>query len=254
MLGTVERWRFGWCGALPVAHGAIQRTLLFVTTVAIVTSLAFVTALLLGMSRLAPHRGDLAYALAGIDLAVVVGTLFAVLRVSRPAAVARARHEDSIREPLLALPWLNDPRLPHLLDWQRRASLIKWRRGGGAALVAAALFAIPDGATIASGVGLVLFVIGLAWLAVVMSSCVEVTADAVGLLRQMPFGDVRTRQTALRYPLLAVLCAMVLTGAGAALSGGGVVAVAAGCACACVIAVWPLRRLAATTRRKGLWA
>lgn len=104
LLDALERWRFGWCGPLPVPRGATQRTLLLVATVALVASLAFVTALLLGVSMPAPHRGDLPYALPGIDLGLVLGTTVAAARVFRRDAVARVRQADGIREPLFALP------------------------------------------------------------------------------------------------------------------------------------------------------
>ena len=79
LLDVLERWRFGWCGALPVARGATACTLLLVTAVALMVSLAFGTVLLLGVSTMAPHRGDLPYALAGIDLALVAGTAVAAV-------------------------------------------------------------------------------------------------------------------------------------------------------------------------------
>ena len=80
LLEALERWRFGWCGALPVARGATAATLLLVTTVALLVLLALVTALLLAVSVSAPHRADLAYALAGIDFALVVGAATAAVR------------------------------------------------------------------------------------------------------------------------------------------------------------------------------
>src|SRR6185437_16170176 len=67
-LDALKRWRFGWCGALPVGRGATAGTLLLVTAAGMIASLAFVTALLLGASVAAPHRGDLPYAFAGVDL------------------------------------------------------------------------------------------------------------------------------------------------------------------------------------------
>src|SRR6185437_8709795 len=116
-LDALKRWRFGWCGALPVGRGAKAGTLLLVTAAGMIASLAFVTALLLGASVAAPHHVDLPYALVGVALALVVGTAAAALRALRRDAGVHVA--DGIRESLLALPWLNDPRLPHWLDWQR---------------------------------------------------------------------------------------------------------------------------------------
>ena len=247
LLDALERWRLGWCGALPVARSATVSTLLLVTVVALMASLAFATALLLGASVSAPHRADLSYALAGIGLALVVGTILATLRVFR--AGARGHHADGIREPLLALSWLNDPRLPHLLDWQRRMALVRWRRGGGAAMAALALFAVPDGASALRGAGLILFVISLTWLDVVLRACAKATADAARFLHPTPLGGDRLRTASFRYPLLAVVCTFVLMAAGAVLmSGGNAIAGLWAAVCAIAAAAWPLRRVMVATR------
>ena len=250
LLDALERWRFGWCGALPITRGAAAWTLLLVTATALLVSLAFVTALLLGLSSRAPHRADLLYALVGIGLALVVGTIIATLRVFR--AGARVRHADGIREPLLALPWLNDPRLPHLLDWQRRMALVRWRRGGGAAMAALALFAVPDGASALRGAGLILFVFSLTWLDVALRACAKATAEAARFLRPTPLGDDRLRTASFRYPLLAVVCASVLVVVGAILlDRGSAIAGLWGAACAVVASAWPLRRVAVAARHSG---
>ncbi|MGH8214482.1 MAG: hypothetical protein ACREPZ_02120 [Rhodanobacteraceae bacterium] len=246
LLGALERWRFGWCGALPIARGAVTATLLTVTAAALLASLAFATVLLTGASMPAPHRGDLPYALAGIDLGLVVGTASAAARVFRQGAIVRVHHADGIREPLLALPWLNDTRLPHLLDWQRRAALVRWRRGGGAAMAALALFAVPNGASMLRGAGLILLVLSLTWLDVALHACATATAEAARLLQPTPSGGDRLRTASLRYPLLAVVCTLVLAVAGAILiSGGSAIAGLWGAAYAIAVSVWPLKRLRA---------
>lgn len=249
MLDTLERWRFGWCGVLPVARGATACTLLLVTMVALIVSAVFVTVILLGISTVAPHRRDLPYALAGIDLALVLGVVAAAVRVFRRDTFA-VHHADGIREPLLALSWLNDPRLPHLLDWQRRAALVRWRRGGGAAMAALALFAIPDGATVMAGAGLVLFIISLTWLDVVLCACAEAAAEAAQLLQPVPLDGHGFRIASFRYPLLAVVCAFVLTVAGSVLmSGGSAIAGLWGAACAIAASAWLLGRVMVAARR-----
>jgi hypothetical protein len=249
LLDALERWRFSWCGALPVARGAVAWTLSLIAVAAAVASLAFVTALLLGIAMSAPHRGDLAYALAGIDFGLVAGTATAVARAFRQGTVARARHADGIREPLFSLPWFDDPRLPHLLDWQRRAALVRWRRGGGAAMAALALFAVPDGASVMRGAGLVLLVISLTWLEVALRTCAKATAEAARLLRPTPLGNDRLRAASFRYPLLAVVCTFALTVIGAILmSGGSAIAGLWGAACVIVMSAWPLRRVMQVAR------
>ena len=248
LLDTLERWRFGWCGALPVARGATAGTSLLVTAAGLIVSLAFVTALLLGASMAAPHRGDLPYALAGVDLALVVGTTIAAVRALH--AGARVRHADGIREPLFTLRWLNDPRLPHLLDWQRRETLVRWRRGGSFVMVGVVLAGVPDGPSIPMVVALVLLVLAWAWLAVVMRASADASNAAVHLVGATPLHPGLARVTSLRYPLIAASCALIPVIVGTAL--GGRAAIALGWAiCACAVSGWPLVRIFRATRTPG---
>lgn len=248
LLDALERWRFGWCGALPVARGALAFTALLVTAAALIASLAAVAALLLAVSVGAPHRGDLPYALAGVELALVIGTAVAALRVFRGGI--RTRHEDGIREPLLALPWLNDPRLPHLLDWQRRMALVRWRRGGSFVTVGIVLAAVPMGAFLVPVAGLVLLVLSWTWFAVVMRASADTFAAAARLLAALPWDARSARLASLRYPLIATSCALVFMAIGTALIRHGVVAVV-WIVCAGVASAWPLVRLARVTRFVG---
>src|SRR5690348_6009146 len=245
LLDALRRWRFGWCGALPVGRGATASTLLLVTAAALLVSLAFATALLLAVSVSARHRADLTYALAGIDLALVVGTVAAAGRAFR--AGARVRHADGIRESLFALPWLNDPRLPHLLDWQRRATLVRWRRGGSFVMVGVALAGVPDGPSLPMVVALVLLVLSWSWLAVAMRASADVAAAAVRLLGATPLDVDCARMALLRYPAVAALCAVVPMIAGAILAGHGAIAWA-WAACAVAVSAWPLLCILRATR------
>jgi hypothetical protein len=229
----------------------VAYTLLLVATTVLMVSLAFVTALLFGASIRAPHRGDLPYALAGIDLGLVVGTASAAARVFRQDAVARARQADGIREPLFALPWLNDPGLPHLLDWQRRAALVRWRRGGSFVMVGIVLGVVPMGAPMAQVAGLVLLVLSWSWLAVAMRASADATSRAVRLLGAVPLDARRARMASFRYPLIAVLCALVPMAVGTVLVRRGVIALA-WIVCAGVVSAWPvLGSLRATGRPEG---
>lgn len=247
MLGTIERWRFGWCGALPTARGAMTWTLSVLTTAVLIVSLAFIIALLLAVSWHAPHHADLPYALAGMGLGVIIGTAIALVRVSR-ASVGRVAHADGIREPLLVLPWLNDRRLPHLVDWQRRAALVKWRRGGSFVLAAVVLAGVPDGPSIPVVVALVLLVLAWAWLAVVMRASADSTRAVMDLLGATPLDVHCARAASLRYPFVAALCALVPMIAGTLLTGRGIVALA-WVACALAVSVWPLFRMLRVTTR-----
>lgn len=249
LLDALQRWRGGWCAALPVARGAMAGTLLLITIVALVVSLAFATALLLGVSTAASHRGDLPYALAGIHLALVAGTTVAVVRVFRHGAHA-AHREDGIREPVLALSWLNDPQLPHLLDWQRRIALVRWRRGGSFVMVGIVLGAVPMGAPALDVTGLVLLVLSWAWLATAMRASADASGAAARLLGATPLESRRGRAASLRYPFFAMGCALVPMVAGACLTGRSAF-VPIWMACAGMASVWPLRRIFRATRPAG---
>jgi len=185
--------------------------------------------------------------LAGIDLALVAGTAVAAIRVFRGGAVARVHHVDGIREPLLALPWLNDPRLPHLLDWQRRAALVRWRRGGSFAMVGIVLAAVPIGAPMLEVSALVLLVLAWSWLTVAMRASADAFVAAVRLLAAVPWGARFARMAALRYPLVATSCALVFMVIGTALLRHGMVALV-WIICACVASAWPLARLVRAMR------
>jgi len=247
LLDALERWRFGWCGALPTARGAAACTSLLLAAAALMASLAFVAALLFGVSIFALHRGDWFYALAGIDLALVAGTAVAAIRVFRRGALARVHHVDGIREPLLALPWLNDARLPHLLDWQRRAALVRWRRGGSFAMVGIVLAAVPIGAPMLEVSALVLLVLAWSWLTVAMRASADAFVAAVRLLAAVPWGARFARMAALRYPLVATSCALVFMVIGTALLRHGMVALV-WIVCAGVASAWPLARLVRAMR------
>lgn len=244
-LDALERWRFGWCGALPAARGAAAFTVSFVAFAASIASLAFVTALLLGISTNASHRGDLPYAVAGVDLALILGTAVAMLRVFRGGT--RAHHADGIREPLLALPWLSDPRLPHLLDWQRRAALVWWRRGGSFVTVGLVLAAVPIGAPMLEVAALVLLVLSWSWLAVVMRASADAAVAAVDLLRATPLDSHRARVASFRYPLIAASCGLLPMAAGAILLRKGLLA-PAWIAFAAAASAWPMLRIIRATR------
>jgi hypothetical protein len=246
VLDALERWRFGWCGALPIARGTTSWALSIITAVALLVSLVVVTALLLVASISAPHRGDLPYTLAGIDLALIVGTGAAMVRALRTTG-ARLDHADGIREPVLALPWLNDARLPHLLDWQRRAALVRWRRGGSFVMVGIALGVVPMGAPMGEVAASVLLVLSWSWLTVVVRASADATGAAADLLGAAPLDTHHMRQASFRYPLVAAACALLPTAAGATLAGSSAVAFA-WAICTCAASAWPLVRILRATR------
>lgn len=250
LAGALTRSRLGWCGALPLHAGATPRALLVVTSTAVAAAIIAMSALLTLAALPAPHRDVLGFGLMAVDGGLVAGTAAAALHVLRPGAMVRRHHADGIREPLLALPWLNAAHLPHLLDWQRRAALVKWRRGGFA-LVAGVLIAVPDGAAIPGVVALVLLAASLAWFDVVMRTSARVTFAAAGLLRATPLSAHRMRWTALRYPLVAGICASTSAVIAVALPDAGPIPLLIWLACALAAAVWPVHCIARAVGKFG---
>lgn len=245
VLDALERWRLGWCGALPIARVTTAWTLSMVIIATLLVSLAVVEALLLGVSMHAPHREDLPYALTGVGLALMVGTIVATLRALRGGA--RLHHADGIREPLFALRWLNDARLPHLPDWQRRAALVRWRRGGSFVMVGIVLAAVPMGAPMLEVASVVLLVLSWSWLAVAMRASAEATAGAVRLLGAMPLDIARARTVSFRYPVVVTFCALAWMAVGVALLRRGML-VPAWIVVAGAASLWPVLRILRATR------
>ena len=160
------------------------------------------------------------------------------------------RPVDGTREPLLALPWLNDPRLPHLLDLQRRLALVRWRRGGSFVMVGIVLAAVPIGAPMLEVAGLVLLVLSWSWLAVVTRASADASAEAVRLLGAVPLQTHRARSASLRYLLVAASCALVPMILGATLVGRASLA-PAWIACAGLVSAWPLTRILRATSSRS---
>ncbi|HJU26639.1 MAG TPA: hypothetical protein VJ722_08195, partial [Rhodanobacteraceae bacterium] len=188
---------------------------------------------------------DFVYAVAGIDLALIVGAALAAVRALRRAQGVRA---DRIREPLFALPWLNDPRLPHLLDWQRRAALMRWRSGGNFVLVGFVLAGVPQGPVLHEVVGLVLLALSLPWLAIAMRACADGTVDATRLMTAIPFDPHRVRRAALRYPAIGASATAALAAVGVALAHPSIALWCGWAACGAAASAWPVRRLLDATR------
>lgn len=240
LTATLLRARFGWCGALPVRARATHGVMVALAAVSLTAAVLLGSLLPICAAIPAPHRDALVLGLLAMDGGLIVGTFAAVVQVLRTGAAARSRHADGIREPLLALPWLNDPRLPHLLDWQRRCSLVRWRGGGSFALVGIVLAGVPMGAAIFDVAGLVLLALSLAWLAVTMRACVAATADAYRSLKATPVMAERVRRASLRYPLLAAISATFLAVIGVLLLRDGFAPMVVWAACAIAVSLRPL--------------
>jgi hypothetical protein len=250
LLAAGSRARFGWCGALPLRAHATPVMLLALAVLALIAAVSSGGLLLVCVALPAPYRDNLGLGLLVMDGGLMVGTLAAVVQVLHAGAAVRSRHADGIREPLFAWPWLNDPRLPHLLDWQRRCALVRWRSGSNFALIGIVLAGVPMGAAMLDVAGLVVLALALAWLAVVMRACMTATADARSVLAATPLRAEAMRLTSLRYPLLAVIGAMLLAAIGVLLLHAGFAPMAVWMVCAATMSSWPLSRIVTTSSRR----
>lgn len=245
------RWHSGWCGALPIEPRISRRTLLLLAGGALAVAMVCVSALLSLVAIGAPHRARLPVALVMLDAGLVVGVAMALMVALRSMRGTRANHAGVIREPLVALGWLNDPRLPHWLDWQRRDALVRWRAGGSFIWIGVLLVSLPHGMIFRIATGMVLLALSWVWLAVVMRACADVAIVAVKLLRPTPVDAGDVRKASLRYPLFAAVCASTLSVIGAAVLGNWITVLSVWFACMVAASVWPLVRIFVATRRTG---
>lgn len=243
LTAALVRARFGWCGALPLRSVASSGVLVALTVGALAVAVVSGSVLLVCAALPAPHRDALGFGLLALDGGLIVGALAAIVLALRRGAAMKFRHAEGIREPLFALPWLEDARLPHLPDWQRRCALVRWRGGGGFSLVGVALAGVPMGAAMFDVAGLVLLALALAWLAVVMRACAATTGAAGSLLGATPLSSARMRRASLRYPLAGWLGSMALAGLGAALLRGGFATWVGWCICAAALSLRPWLRI-----------
>lgn len=250
--GALARAYSGWCGGLPLRAAATRRALIMLTFAALLAAVLGISSILLAVATIR-HSMFPDFSVLAVNGGLVVGTVAAVVQVMRPGARTRLRGAQGVRESAFALRWLDDARLPHLIDWQRRAGLVKWR-SGGFAMVACVLVAVPHGAAIPGVVALILLAGSLAWLEVVMRSSAGVAASATGLLRATPFAAQRMCRASLRYPLFATIVAAFFAVIGAILPGGAPTPLIIWLACALAVAAWPLYRIGRITAASGPYA
>lgn len=214
LIALDEYLRLGWWAAAPIEPSRATRSLVLLAGLATLAAMAFAATVL------AACGGDRASLRAaywvvdgGLALGAVLG-LFAALRHRRHPA---QRLREGARLPVFGLAWLDDARLPHLSDWQRREGVLRWRRGGHAWMIGAVLFGLPSSTGASSGIGVLLIAIALAWFSLILQACVAATLDADALLASTPRAPHRLAQAAWRYPAFALLCALAFASVGAAL-------------------------------------
>ncbi|MGO1002181.1 hypothetical protein [Lysobacter sp. CA196] len=216
LIALDEYLRLGWWSAAPIEPARATRSLVVLAGLATLTAMAFVAAVLAACGG-EPASLRSAYWIVdgGLALGAVLG-VFAALRHRRHPT---PRLREGARLPVFGLAWLDDARLPHISDWQRREGVLRWRRGGHAWMIGAVLFGLPSSTGASSGIGVLLIAIALAWFSLILQACVAATLDADALLASTPRAPRRLAQAAWRYPSFAWVCAVACISAGAGLLG-----------------------------------
>lgn len=216
LAGLDENLRHGWWAAAPLEPARITRTL------ALLAILGAAAALLASAGLLAALGGDgarLRSAFFVLAAGLVPGTALGLIAALRQRRRPAQRLREGARAPLFGLRWLDDARLPHLSDWQRREALLRWRRGGHAWMIGAVLMGLPGSTALAAGAGVLLIATALAWFSLLVQACAGATVAAGSALAATPLPRRGLARAAWRYPAFAFVCAGAMAGAGAALLG-----------------------------------
>ena len=217
--------RHGWWGATPVPVAATRRTVLlfaFGQTLLGNAGLLGVLLVIVAISDrwqhwFAPACDEIAE--RGADPQTGRGDDYR-RREARPRT-KHSRHGTT--KPLFALPGLDDARLRHFPDWQRREALNRWRLGGRIWQLVAFGLLIPMNSAFWSLLGLLLLGTSLIWFGVVLRASEETIVRATKLFAAMPLNFPALAAASLRYPLLAWFATACIGGAGLMLQGASAV-------------------------------
>lgn len=214
LIALDETLRHGWWAAAPLDPARATRTLMLLATLVTVAAMLIVAIVLMAFGGEAQvTRGAAWIVEGGVAFGAILGLISALRHRRHPARRAR----EGARQPMFGLRWLDDARLPHISDWQRREALLRWRRGGHAWMVGAVLFGIPSSTGIASGFGVLAIAIALAWFSLVVQSCVGAIVAADTLLLSTSREPHALARAAWRYPAFALACASVFCVVGSVL-------------------------------------
>ncbi len=216
LVNGAEQMRLGPWAALPLAPWRAPASLALLAAAVTMILLIATAALSYGLARLggdAQAGRALVQPLAAGLLAGAMFSWLGALRYLRRAQVTV--NTEGHREPLLPFARWDDARMPHLWDWQRREVTLRWRKGGGSGLIAAALLAQPANGSLFAGAGLLILVAGAGWCLVACTGAAHVLQQARGVLRALPVDERTLFAVARRYPVWAVSWA-----SGLALAGG----------------------------------
>ncbi|MBW8808908.1 MAG: hypothetical protein JF591_08720 [Lysobacter sp.] len=214
LIALDERLRHGWWAAAPIAPAATVRTLIVLAFAATLLAMLISAVMLIAFGGEPVQVRSACGIVAG---GLGIGASFGLISALRHRRHPRHRLREGARLPLFGLRWLDDARLPHLSDWQRRDALLRWRRGGHAWMVGAVLAALPSSTAIAAGLGVLLIAVAIAWFSLVVRGCVAATVAADRLLASTPRAPRAFARAAWRYPAFAFVCAATLMLIGGAL-------------------------------------
>lgn len=210
----------GWWAYAPVQPRLRSLTL---AVAGMLVAAAFALILLVSIAALgiaADAAAVLVTPAATMVTGLITGGVTGTAAAARPTG--RTAPRAGIRAPVLSQSLPDTGALPHLIDWQRRLALTRWRQRGNAWWLAAVLLVIPNGTGVISVLGLMLLVGSAAWLGVVARAAADVAREAASLLQATPAPRRLLARRALRYPLFATACAASIAAPGSWLLGIGV--------------------------------
>jgi MFS family permease len=255
-ISIVTELRHGWWGASPVPAEATRRTVfVFALGQTIAGNLGIVAVLgaIVAISDRWEHWFYPAVAIFSVSLwlGAALGYVVARRREARPHT-KHTRHGTT--KPLFPMPGLDDPRLHHFPDWQRREALNRWRLGGRLWQLVALGLLVPMNSAFWSLAGLLLLGTSLIWYGVVLRACEETIARATQLFAASPLPFPTFAAASARYLVVAWIAAAGLGCLGLVMQGASItvaliyaLALALGSALALVL-TWRYRHRPLTAR------
>ncbi len=219
VIGAHRELTFGWWSAMPVRPGATTRTLALAALAVAALILIALYAALGAIALVSDYPGrwtPAAMRLCAIGSAAGASAgWFAARR-----ALSHASGDDTARgrgTPSYPLPWVERSDPPFVPHWQRVETLRRWRRAGGEWQFLVFGLVIPANEGRLSLAGLLLFGIVAIWAGTALRAAGAVLLRAFATLAATPLRVLALARAGARYPVLAVITAAGLGGAGLAM-------------------------------------
>lgn len=238
----VDAMQTGWWRAAPVHRASIDVSVLAMCVLLAVAATVVAAGAIASLAWLAGQPvpiGTVRVSACAIAAGCVVAAVQVIWRRRHPPVTHRA----GVRVPLLAMRGPRTSAAPHLFDWQRRETVVRWRRGGNIRLIGVALVLMPGATHPAHVAGMVLLAGAAAWWGTVIAASGDVAAHARLSMKATPIDAHRLRRAGWRYPALALGIASLLFACGTLMVGVGSLAML-WAAVACVLSLGGLMRLA----------